>query len=73
MAWRSFGSAAINDPGQVAFIFGLGSTLVNAVTSKDYPSVQAVALIFGAFNLVINFVVDTLLAVINPQSTILDQ
>ena len=37
---------------------GLGSTLVNAVTAKDYPSVQAVALIFGAFILVINFVVD---------------
>ena len=52
---------------------GLGSTLVNAVTSKDYPSVQAVALIFGAFILVINFVVDMLLAAINPQSTIIDQ
>ena len=37
---------------------GLGSTLVSAVTAKDYPSVQAVALIFGAFILVINFVVD---------------
>ncbi len=52
---------------------GLGSTLVSAVTAKDYPSVQAVALIFGAFILVINFVVDMALAVINPQSTILDQ
>jgi peptide/nickel transport system permease protein len=52
---------------------GLGSTLVNSVTAKDYPSVQAVALIFGAFILVINFVVDMLLAVINPQSTIIDQ
>ena len=52
---------------------GLGSTLVNSVTAKDYPSVQAVALIFGAFILLINFVVDMLLAVINPQSTISDQ
>jgi ABC-type dipeptide/oligopeptide/nickel transport system permease component len=32
-----------------------------------------VALIFGFFILVINFVVDMLLAVINPQSTIIDQ
>lgn len=52
---------------------GLGSTLVNSVTAKDYPSVQAVALIFGFFILLINFVVDMLLAVINPQSTILEQ
>jgi peptide/nickel transport system permease protein len=52
---------------------GLGSTLINSVTSKDYSSVQAVALVFGFFILVINFVVDMLLAVINPQSTILDQ
>jgi peptide/nickel transport system permease protein len=52
---------------------GLGSTLINAVTAKDYPSVQAVALVFGFFILLINFVVDMLLAVINPQSTILEQ
>ncbi len=52
---------------------GLGSTLVNSVTAKDYPSVQAVALVFGFFILIINFVVDMLLAIINPQSTILDQ
>jgi peptide/nickel transport system permease protein len=52
---------------------GLGSTLINSVTAKDYPAVQAVALIFGFFILVINFVVDMLLAVINPQSTILEQ
>jgi peptide/nickel transport system permease protein len=52
---------------------GLGSTLINSVTSKDFPLVQAVALVFGFFILVINFVVDMLLAVINPQSTILEQ
>lgn len=60
----------------IEYIFawtGLGSTLVNSVTAKDYPSVQAVALVFGFFILVINFVVDMLLAIINPQSTILDQ
>jgi peptide/nickel transport system permease protein len=52
---------------------GLGTTLVNSVTAKDYPTVQAVALVFGFFILLINFVVDMLLAIINPQSTILDQ
>jgi peptide/nickel transport system permease protein len=59
---------------ETVFAFpGLGSTLINSVTAKDYPSVQAVALVFGFFILVINFVVDMLLAVINPQSTILEQ
>jgi peptide/nickel transport system permease protein len=43
------------------------------VIAKDYPTVQAVALVFGAFILLINFVVDVLLATINPQSTILEQ
>jgi len=52
---------------------GLGSTLVSSVIAKDYPSVQAVALVFGFFILIINFVVDMLLAIINPQSTIIDQ
>lgn len=59
---------------ETVFAFpGLGGTLVTAVIDKDYPSVQAVALVFGFFILVINFVVDMLLAVINPQSTILEQ
>jgi peptide/nickel transport system permease protein len=60
----------------IEYIFawtGLGSTLVSSVIAKDYPSVQAVALVFGFFILLINFVVDMLLAVINPQSTILEQ
>jgi peptide/nickel transport system permease protein len=52
---------------------GLGGTLVNAVIAKDYPSVQAVALVFGAFILLINFAVDVLLAAISPQSKILEQ
>lgn len=52
---------------------GLGTTLVNSVTQKDYPTVQALALLFGTFVLVINFVVDVLLATIDPQSTILER
>ena len=52
---------------------GLGTTLVNSVIAKDFPTVQAVALVFGAFILLINFVVDVVLAAINPQSTILEQ
>jgi peptide/nickel transport system permease protein len=52
---------------------GLGTTLVNSVTDKDYPTVQAVAVVFGTFILLVNFVVDMALAAINPQSTILEQ
>jgi len=59
---------------EVIFNFnGLGLTLVNSVTSKDYPTVQAIALIFGTFILLINFVVDVALAAIDPQSTILER
>ena len=52
---------------------GLGTTLVNSVTQKDYPTVQALALLFGTFILLINFVVDVSLATIDPQSTILER
>jgi peptide/nickel transport system permease protein len=52
---------------------GLGTTLVNSVIDKDYPTVQAVAVVFGVFILLVNFVVDMALAAINPQSTILEQ
>ena len=51
---------------------GLGGTLVSSVIDKDYPTVQAIALIFGALILLINFVVDVLLSAIDPQSTILE-
>jgi len=52
---------------------GLGTTLVQSVAARDYPTVQALALIFGGLVLLINFVVDIALGVIDPQSTILDR
>jgi len=51
---------------------GLGTTLVQSVTQKDYPTVQAVAVVFGAIVLLANFAVDIALGVIDPRSTILD-
>jgi peptide/nickel transport system permease protein len=51
---------------------GLGTTLVQSVTNKDYPTVQAVAVVFGAVILLANFLVDIALGVIDPRSTILD-
>ena len=51
---------------------GLGTVLVQSVSQKDYPQVQALALLFGTLVLVINFAVDIALGLIDPRSTILD-
>jgi peptide/nickel transport system permease protein len=51
---------------------GLGTSLVQAVSQKDYPTVQAVAVVFGTVILLANFAVDVALGVIDPRSTILD-
>jgi len=51
---------------------GLGTTLVQAVVEQDYPTVQAVAVVFGTVILVANFAVDIALGAIDPRSTILE-
>ncbi len=51
---------------------GLGTTLVVAVEQKDYSTVQAIAVVYGAVVLIANFAVDIALGVIDPRSTILD-
>lgn len=47
---------------------GLGSTIVSSITSKDYPMVQAIILIYGIGILCINLLVDIVLALLDPQS-----
>lgn len=49
---------------------GMGTALVQSIVQKDYPLVQGFALVYGAAVLVINLVVDVLIAVIDPRSTI---
>ncbi|GAA2810195.1 ABC transporter permease [Kribbella solani] len=49
---------------------GLGSTIVQSILNKDYPVVQAVVLVYGVGVLLANLVVDVLLAVLDPRSTI---
>jgi peptide/nickel transport system permease protein len=49
---------------------GLGTSLVAAVAQKDYSTVQAIAVIFGAVVLLANFTVDVALGAIDPRSTI---
>lgn len=49
---------------------GLGSSIVQSILEKDYPSVQGLVLVYGAAVLVVNLVVDVLLALLDPRSTI---
>jgi peptide/nickel transport system permease protein len=46
---------------------GLGSLLVQAVQDKDFPTVQAITLMFATAFVVINLVVDLLYAVLDPR------
>ncbi|MFC4588416.1 ABC transporter permease [Sphaerisporangium corydalis] len=49
---------------------GLGSTIVSSIVSKDYPLVQGTVLIYGVGVLLINTLVDVVLALLDPRSTI---
>lgn len=49
---------------------GLGRTFVEAILAQDYPLVQAIVLLYGAIVLLVNLLVDLLLAAIDPRSTI---
>jgi peptide/nickel transport system permease protein len=52
---------------QLFVLPGLGSLLVNAVTIRDYPVLQAVVLVFAAVVLIVNFLADVLAALIDPR------
>lgn len=49
---------------------GLGTMIVQSILQKDYPLVQGIVLVYGAGVLLVNLVVDILLAVLDPRSTI---
>jgi len=46
---------------------GLGSLLLQSVTTKDFPVIQAISLIIVAVFVIVNTVVDVLYAVIDPR------
>jgi peptide/nickel transport system permease protein len=46
---------------------GIGRFLVDAITHRDYPSIQAVVFVFAAFVLVVNLLVDILYGVLDPR------
>ncbi len=49
---------------------GLGSTIVASILGKDYPVVQGIVLVYGAGVLLVNLVVDVVLALLDPRSAI---
>lgn len=49
---------------------GAGGQLVQSVLAKDFPVVQAMALFFGGAVLLINLVVDIVIAIVDPRSVI---
>jgi peptide/nickel transport system permease protein len=51
---------------------GLGMTFVDSISAKDYPLVQGIVIVLGAGVLVVNLLVDVLLAILDPRSTIME-
>lgn len=49
---------------------GVGATIVQSIQSKDYPMVQGIVLVYGLMVLGVNLIVDVLIAVLDPRSTI---
>ncbi len=49
---------------------GLGSLLVGAVSTRDYPVVQAVALVLAVFVLLVNLLTDVVHGVLDPRLTV---
>jgi peptide/nickel transport system permease protein len=49
---------------------GLGSTIVSSILTKDYQLVQAIVLVYGVGVLLVNTVVDIVLALLDPRSMI---
>ncbi|WP_253943858.1 ABC transporter permease [Nocardioides marmotae] len=49
---------------------GLGSTIVSSILNKDYPVVQGIVLVYGVGVLLVNTLVDVVLALLDPRSMI---
>jgi ABC-type dipeptide/oligopeptide/nickel transport system permease component len=52
---------------QIFQLPGIGRYFFNSVAKRDYPSIQAVCLIYAAFVVVMNLVTDTMYAVFDPR------
>lgn len=54
----------------VFVIPGIGSTIVSSITTKDYPLIQGIVLMYAVLVLAANLVIDLLLAALDPRSAI---
>ncbi|MFF0372592.1 ABC transporter permease [Micromonospora sp. NPDC005087] len=52
---------------QIFLIPGFGKLIIDAVATRDYPVIQAVALLSAVAYIVVNFLVDVLYTVLNPR------
>ena len=51
---------------------GLGTTIVSAITTKDYPAIQGVVLVYAVMVLGVNLLIDLILVTVDPRSSILE-
>lgn len=49
---------------------GLGGTIVSSILARDYPLAQGIVLVYGIAILLINTIVDFVIAALDPRSTI---
>jgi peptide/nickel transport system permease protein len=52
---------------QIFLIPGFGKLVIDAVVTRDYPVIQAVALLSAVAYIIVNFLVDVLYTVLNPR------
>ena len=55
----------------VEFVFaipGLGTLMLTAISSRDYPTVVAVTLVFAVFVMVVNLITDLVVAFLDPRA-----
>jgi len=53
---------------EVVFVYpGLGQLMIDAVTNRDIPVVQAIALIFASAYVLLNLLADVLSTITNPR------
>jgi peptide/nickel transport system permease protein len=51
---------------------GLGSTVVTAITQRDYPLAQGALLILGGSVVLVNLIIDVIVSLLDPRSLMRD-
>ena len=67
MIWRGRISGAGDNPKNHITSYILGETLISAIAERDYPVIQAGAVIFAFFVVFINLLIDIAYIVIDPR------